>query len=552
MEDADDSGNVIEGTPVYAASAAPSPTKERSNTSRSRRDRPRRSGSTSPTVNDPDVASYPVSRRDSKMKPKEKEKLSSSSSNRKTVVTRPGPTDRSSRTIPALPTSLHDRRAHEEAQYYGVSPDSITSAASSRPRSHAQQRPASYYSQQPIHSRPPLSNPRYYPHPHHGAVPGSYPGPQWGPPASYAMPPSPVVRQPPPPPGPDYFSGPRPLGDRFNRPQSAIGHRPHPAPLGYGDDYEEEPRKAIRRISLTKKAREDEDRKRMPPPPQPQRTMSARPLSSRSGPFAPPSAPYPRYGGGFDDEVFESDDNSLYQDVQPVVPFEYGSSPLSVSRPRRPSVGASTLVYDLGSYRTEVASSRNNRRNSYYGGQTSVSSGSPYEDKLREAFAYQEDVSGAPMPLTAETLRKATKHGGPSSRSTRSSGSQDESDYRQSATTRTTRSSNNDEEVTIRVKGGGAVLTAGNAQMHCDDGAEITITSRPSGGALRGSSDQASTIYTEDRRSRMERLPFRPRSSSQAYISRSAVPQYSHGWNNQGPFRPPPPQLPGPEWHVPR
>jgi hypothetical protein len=155
-------------------------------------------------------------------------------------------------------------------------------------------------------------------------------------------------------------------------------------------------------------------------------------------------------------------------------------------------------------------------------GRHSVSSNSDYEEKLRQAAAYQDGVAGGPqVPLTAETLRKASKNGG-SSRSTRSSGSHDESDYRQSNTntTRTTRSSNNNEEdFTIRIKGVRSV-EVGGAKMHCDDGAEINIASRATPG-YRGSSDKSSYIdpedrRIEDRRGRIERGPTtRTRTGSQ-------------------------------------
>jgi len=110
------------------------------------------------------------------------------------------------------------------------------------------------------------------------------------------------------------------------------------------------------------------------------------------------------------------------------------------------------------------------------------------------------------MPLTAETLRKAGKSG-TSSRSTRSSGSHDESDYRQqSATTRTTRSTapNNDEDVTIRVKGS-TVLKFGNTEMQCEDGAEINITSRSGNPEIRAAgSDRSSYVEQDDRRTRVD------------------------------------------------
>jgi len=184
------------------------------------------------------------------------------------------------------------------------------------------------------------------------------------------------------------------------------------------------------------------------------------------------------------------------------------------------------MSYDSGTCRTEVAG--NSRRNSY---RNSISSTVDYEEKVRQAEAYQEQVAGGPqMPLTAETLRRATKNGG-SSRSTRSSGSRDESDYRQSATTRTTRSSNNEEDFTIRIKGVRSV-EVGGAKMHCDDGAEINIASRAPPSGSRGGSDRSSYMAPEDyhrieerRLPRIDRPPTRTRSGSQA-TSFSRTPRY--------------------------
>jgi hypothetical protein len=58
---------------------------------------------------------------------------------------------------------------------------------------------------------------------------------------------------------------------------------------------------------------------------------------------------------------------------------------------------------------------------------------SAWEEKTNAAQSYQEDVSGPSIPLTAEALRR--RHAG-SSRSTKLSGSRDESDYHKSSTTK--------------------------------------------------------------------------------------------------------------------
>lgn len=167
------------------------------------------------------------------------------------------------------------------------------------------------------------------------------------------------------------------------------------------------------------------------------------------------------------------------------------------------------VTHDVYDYRTEVAG-RNHRRNSYYGDH-SASSGSGYEEQVRVATRYQEELmGGSPLPLTAETLRKA-RNGG----SSRSSGSHDDSDYRQSATTRTTHTNPNEEDVTIRVKGS-TVLKVGGAEMQCFDGAEINI-SKNGAATFRGGSDKSSYIDNyDDRRTRVDMPVGRARGLSRA------------------------------------
>lgn len=157
------------------------------------------------------------------------------------------------------------------------------------------------------------------------------------------------------------------------------------------------------------------------------------------------------------------------------------------------------------------------------------------------------------MPLTAESLRKASKRGElASSRSTRSSGSHDESDYRRSHTTgHTTQSSAAHDDFTIKVSGQAVVKMPG-AQIECDGG-EITFSSGRGGapgsgppGASRAGSDKESTIYQLDdaRSSRMDRkaLPHRPRATSQSDVhSRIYAPlrgPYEHAPYEHIPFEP--------------
>ncbi|EAQ86070.1 hypothetical protein CHGG_07323 [Chaetomium globosum CBS 148.51] len=579
VEDVDEFDNIIEGTGRYANSVAPSsPAKEQPNTGRARREKARR-GSSSPIttsiVTDSDSTLHP--RRDSlKKSSKDREK----SVSKKALMAASRPPVKHSKTAQGIP-----RR--DESAYYGVDP--TVTPAISRPR--AQSRPTSFYAV----PRPPAANARFYANQTPGpSPPTSFPPPSWmgpgpgpgpghgppghghgpspfGPPSS-----SPLVMHhpPPPPPTSDYFA--RPLESRFgSRPQSSMGFRP-PRAIEY-DDYEEPVEKALtRRPSMPRKVSKNDDDKRAMPPPR--RPSSARPTAM---PFRPPSTPARRRGDL--DEHDPDMDNALFSDLSPLAPVGYDFSPIPF-RPR-PSFGAES-GYDMPDQHTEVAGHR--RRNSYYGG-NSISSGSAYEDKMRQASRYQDDIIGVPqMPLTAETLRKAGKSGGTSSRSTRSSGSHDESDYRQSATTRTTRSTapNNDEDVTIRVKGS-TVLKFGNTEMQCQDGAEINITSRSGNPEIRAAgSDRSSYVDQDDRRTRVDqddrrtrvdiptqsrvratsRAKSRPRSFSRSFSKYDvAAPKYEVGRYDAGPrydggpdydayttyaptLPPPPPPPPYPEY----
>jgi hypothetical protein len=577
VEDVDESGNIIEGSYRYASSAAPSsPAKEQPNTSRTRREKTRRKSSspvTTSVLTDSDSTLHP--RKDSlKKSNKDREKAAAS---KKALMAAQRPPPKHAKTAQGIP------RKDIEASYYGVD----VTPATSRPR--AQSRPSSFYAS----SRPPPANARFYANQTPGpSLPTSFPPPSWmGPPgpgpghmAPPFGPPSPapplVMHHPPPPPPSEYFS--RPLESRFGgsaRPQSAMGFRPSHA-LEF-DDYEPHhvEKSLARRPSTTRKvSKHEEDRRAMPPPP-PRRPMSARPTTLAFRP--PPGTPARR-----DEHDLDVDDH-LFQDLSPLAPlplsgsYEY-TSPLAY-RPR-PNFGAD-LGYD--DFHTEVASGKG-RRNSYYGG-NSASSGSAYEDKMRQATRYQDDTMGGPqMPLTAETLRKAGRSG-TSSRSTRSSGSHDESDYRQqSATTRTTRSTapNNDEDVTIRVKGS-TVLKFGNTEMQCQDGAEINITSRSGNPEIRAAgSDRSSYVEQDDRRTRVDnddrrtrvdiptqsrlratsRAKSRPRSFSRSFSKYDvAAPKYEVGRYDAGPrydggtdydayttyaptLPPPPPPPPYPEY----
>ncbi|OBT63251.1 hypothetical protein VE03_07787 [Pseudogymnoascus sp. 23342-1-I1] len=101
---------------------------------------------------------------------------------------------------------------------------------------------------------------------------------------------------------------------------------------------------------------------------------------------------------------------------------------------------------------------------------------STYADKARDAAGYQAYVSGEPVKLTADLLRKQQNTIG-SSRSTHSSSSRDESDFKRSLTTRTTRTVSGDatsDDVTIRIKGN-AKVTIGTVEITNADDSELNI-----------------------------------------------------------------------------
>lgn len=546
VEDADDFDNPIHETARYAASvytsSVASPVKEKPNTGRARRDK--RRDSTSP-LTDSDSTVHPHGDLVKRSK-----SIVNSHNHKKAIIPSPvsRPPAKQIRTAPTM-------RKHEEASYYGVSPN-ITTAASSRPRGTP--RPSSYYA--------PQANSGYYPQHPPATAPTSYPPSSWTPSGQSPYPPPSVgshqSQQ-----AQDYFNRPmevrtrpledrpRPLEDRFGggRPQSSIGFRPVRNP-SYGE-YEEEPvhDKAVarrpsvshRRMSRTEHDYE-QDRHAMPPPPrrpQTTRPSSQSPFAPPTRQHAPPSTPSHRRTA----QVLEQD-VELFQDISPHQPqqtYNYGTS-ITRSKSRRPTVGHAPASYDSGEFRTEVAGTRHTRRHSYYGNK-SASSGSAYEDQVRLATRYQEETGGPGpgMQLTAETLRKAGRSRGPESRrsrsSTRSSESRDESDFRQSATTRTTRSSN-DEDVTIFVKGGSATLKVGGAEMKCKDGTEINIASRNIPPNFRTVSDRSSNYLEDERRPRIGPAT-RTRTSSQSGGSFSrSLPKYdppmgSHGYGaGSGPY----------------
>lgn len=488
--------------------------------------------------------------------------------------TRPGPPKHAA-SQPVVNQAGYRRGQFEDPAAYGVQQPA---ASAQRPRAHT--RPASYYAGQPPPQPHPLDTWNGPPPPF--GMPGFQPppmfsplghGPPGGPPMHPNMPPQSPMGMPPPgsffpfdgpmgPPGPYGPPGLPPPGEqpgqRFDgRPLSAIGFGAPQEALEYFpeeyDGYVEEPsQKVARRPSRPKKQPMPEERKKMPPPDYaPKRTQSARPTA---GAYKPPMAPreplrehmrdqreraqsrpaqqrpppaHRRSVGfvdthGFEDDEYLGDEVDLYQEVSP------NQRRNALTRPRR----SQSVAYDQNGYDIVPAGNRGRRGSMYGPGPHDSFGGASLEEDNRyfDALRYQEDVSGnTPMPLTAESLRKASKRGElASSRSTRSSGSHDESDYRRSHTTgHTTQSSAAHDDFTIKVSGQAVVKMPG-AQIECDGG-EITFSSGRNGasgsgppGASRAGSDKESTIYQLDdaRSSRMDRkaLPHRPRATSQSDV----------------------------------
>ncbi|KAI8627720.1 hypothetical protein F5Y19DRAFT_163111 [Xylariaceae sp. FL1651] len=478
VEDADEDGHVVSGAePKYARSTAPgSPRRQQPNTSKARRES-RRNESYSSADSSDSTAHPSTSKGKSRMKPKDDKRSGA------VVVSKQRPTVRSSKTTPA-PVS----RASDESSYYTVPHH----ASSSRPRAHT--RPESYYGQSTSRPpRPPISTSAYYQQPPPpNMVPPSFPPPSWAVPLPGPMPPHP------PPPTDHHFA--RDLAMRF-RPSSAMGFRQASNPY----EYEPAPEKSItRRSSVSRKASKEsknhEDRKRMPPPPPPPRPKSTRPERVVLRPQASSNM---RKSVVFDDDDQDSE-SSLYPTThRRESGVEYGSSPF---KNRRQSFEASESIFDYEEDDFDEPAPRSrSRRGSRLG----------IEDKIRDASRYQDTVGSGPPALTAEALRHV-KNGG-SSRSTRSSASRDESDYKHSATTHTTRSSSGEDDITIKVPVG-AIVEVGNTKIHCRDGGDISVGRV---GTSRSGSDRGTSIYGDDRRSRSDRSSSaRTRASSQAAFAR--------------------------------
>ncbi|KAI0865627.1 hypothetical protein F4860DRAFT_259987 [Xylaria cubensis] len=532
MEEADDDGHVLSGAePKYARSVAPgSPRRQQPNTSKTRRDS-RRAADVCSSTDSSDSTAHPTTSK-GKSKSKSKDERRSSAV---VVSSKQRPTVRSAKTAPSRPMD-------DPSAYYAVPHH----PGPSRPR--AQTRPESYYGQS--HSRPPpprmpISGPFYQPPPPPGMVPPSFPPPSWQAPF-----PGPMQPPLPPPPGhmDHYGPGPRDLGPRdvghrdlamrFRRPSSSMGFRQVSNPYEYEASPERSMERSIeksiaRRSSMSRKAskeiKEHEDRKRMPPPPRPKSTRPERVERPERIVLKPqPSSNNTRRKSVVFDDNDLDDESTVSYDVRDVLRrgsgVEYGSSPFLNSRQ---SYDATESVFDYEDDEEEEDEEdefyyeeeppppprprSRSRRKSHVG----------IEDKIRDASRYQDNMGGGPTSaLTAEALRKV-KTGG-SSRSTRSSASRDESEYKHSATTHTTRSSSGEDDITIKVSAG-CVVEVGNVKIHSREGGEVSVGRT---GTSRAGSDRGTSIYgderllRDDRRSRSDRSSTRMRANSQAAYAR--------------------------------
>ncbi|KAG5979402.1 hypothetical protein E4U55_005197 [Claviceps digitariae] len=454
------------------------------------------------------------------------------------------------------PSPMYKRGHVDDPASYG-----LQQAAMSGTRPRAQFRPASYYAGQPgqPYMPPPVSMMWHPPRPV-AAAPfsmGTFPPPPiWH---GYGTSPGGFTAPPPPSPigpTPEYFDAMAAqdrhshLRQRFEtRPGSAMGYQkpplhlpppPPPPPASAASTMEYYDRRgflgdpppmppAARRPSRFQ--RTEDDRGRMPPPDLvPTRPQSAHPPStsayrppppqqrpaSRQSQSRPPVAQ--RRTVNFVDQPDSEDGDSvggeeLFHGNSPSQSFD--DRHVVASRPRRNSTAYNHRNYDV------VPASTRPRRSSTYGSNALASGGvSLHENKYNNALKYQEERSGnSQMPLTEELLRKAGRRTA-SSRSTGSSGSRDESDFKRSnATTGLTHTSYNSEDWNIKISGNARVRFPG-AEIECGDHAEIVFTTPGGGGGARLGSDKASMgrPQLEDSRSRVERkaLPHRPRAPSQS------------------------------------
>lgn len=302
------------------------------------------------------------------------------------------------------------------------------------------------------------------------------------------------------------------------------------------DDDESEREYRVEQMQVERERQRLRDYEDMPPPPLPQ--------STRPGMLHRPNT----------DGAYIESGKQLYQARRIVTSDRMQGRPdryydcddepvghLSV----RPNVKRNSAPYDLSGELEHMhlePAHRGRGRHSYYEEASSAGSygrsttSSDVDRKVRAAETHQAHIGNATAPLTADMLRRQQRHAG-STRSTKSSGSRDESDYIKSATTRTTRSvsSPEDENVTINVKGLARVIVGG-AQIDCQEGGEIQIQRRDSvranaiGSSERSEIDSHSHARIEDKRSRSDRPSGRSRMSSRHDYPRTRIPEGSGGF----------------------
>ncbi|KAL1897002.1 hypothetical protein Cpir12675_002527 [Ceratocystis pirilliformis] len=400
-----------------------------------------------------------------------------------------------------------------------------------------------FYHNHPSQMMPPPPQNMFAPPMNMGPGPGQMPGHIMGPPmamhpqaqmmppqlpgapgnyGNYPPPPLNNYNHPPTTPGLDFAEAQNiRLGQRFgpSRPMSAQAVR---RDSHHHDDYADEAphggQLTARRSSMRKREGDDErrrfaeeDKRKMPPPVGiPIRPKSARPVS---GALSRPSHPERSSHLRNRSSVCEEDDLEEFGYCRPVSPDQDEYIPIGSSRPRQGSV----------SYSGRPSYHRTRRPSSYYG-QDHLSGSSPenYETQTRAAHAYQNLTNSMKtLALTSDALQKVNRanYGG-SNRSTRSGGSRgDESEWKQpSVTTQTTRSSN-DEKVTIKFSGGSALVSISGRDIECQDGTELTLSSNQPM-SIRNSMEppalDSAPYYSENRMTRLERVPQRNRANSQA------------------------------------
>lgn len=232
----------------------------------------------------------------------------------------------------------------------------------------------------------------------------------------------------------------------------------------------------------------------------------------------PPATLRPRRVRYEDDESADSD-------------FSKAQSPDRQRRPSHTRHSQSNAYGDNSEASIEPARSGDQRprRNSYNTPRAPSAPPPNYEHKYQAAENYQTSIGGQTNNLTAESLKKASQRAHPSSsRSTRSSGSRDESERLRSSVTTTT-TDVGAESVTIKLIEGHARVKFGGAEISFEKGSELKFQ-RPSPIDAGGSQRSSDFGTSEDRRDRKERLSDYSRFTSNTRGSRE---RYCLGMENR-------------------